>query len=527
MSCTVRKNRAVKASGRFLLWCFVPGSVSILTAAQGQGTSGNGSASPAPTEAPYDPDTYYVVPPWGLSSFGYVNRYGSNYRGAFGFGDIVRPGWSWTRPEMRTSMLFCYDTIPGRVSECYTGQVKDVCESHLGGVAVAGDQLCLTNQPYAVVGPTCWNNTCYGKETLKACEEASGYLIGTLHPDSESYDEAANREFWGQPVAWCVVPGDKHTVLGPACYGRECFKKELAQACESLGGTNFADLFCLLNESYTVIGPICVPTGGPIEDASVCYPEEAAAACADMNGTSVGDIFCVVEGDYSVLGPFCTTFSGQNKPERSSSYCASEAEGKKACSELSGRSVGNGTFCVLPGLDYRLLGPLCMPGGGCLVYNDENDPSTGNGCERDFRGTAVGEHSCIIQGEYTIIGPATYGGIRFDGDNVLGPDLSAESVVSLFYGDGPTVLNGTYSVFGPACYGASCYEADCEPKISGIFCALPRNGDGTGPAPPQKPFAWHALLSTNLPALTLSALAVYLLHNILRARALSLAPAAE
>jgi hypothetical protein len=502
-------NGVVAAAGQLMMWTIF-GSISIV-AVGGQETNSSESTAPSavPTLSLPTDDWYnnYTIPPWGVSSFGFVNRYGSAYRDVFGFADVVRPGWSWTRPEMRTSMMFCYDSIPGVASTCYTGQVKELCEGPLRGSSTAEDHLCLTDQPFSVVGPTCWNKTCYFEETKEACEAIGGYLIGTRDP-AEVLDPQTDQVVPGQAAAWCIVRGNDHTILGPACFGTECFKEELSVACETLGGKNFAGLFCLLEKSYKVIGPICSPTSGPIENASVCYEEETTALCDDMNGTSVGGIFCVVKGEYSVLGPFCTTSHYQDEPEISYANCASKMEGEAACSELSGSSVGNGTFCVLPGLEYRLLGPLCDANGGCWVYNDKSDPATGNGCQRDFQGTAVGSYSCIIKGEYTIIGPATYGGMRFEGGNVMGPDLTAESVISLIQGNGPTVLNGTYSVFGPTCYGASCYEADCESKIDGIFCAVKTKSEWRTPSPAPTSSSAYTSPSVILSVLGFSAFAL-------------------
>ena len=140
------------------------------------------------------------------------------------------------------------------------------------------DILCIEDpaKPFTVVGPVCWNETCYNDKTFKACETVGGQFIGVKDDstfNTTNYYEnlnlngssviAGNTHYNNQPVsdaAWCAVPG-KHTVVGPTCYGQECFKEALSAACTtSLKGTSFADLFCLVDDSYIVIGPICTPT---------------------------------------------------------------------------------------------------------------------------------------------------------------------------------------------------------------------------------------------------------------------------
>ena len=226
-----------------------------------------------------DPYDYYQIPPWGLSSFGNVDEFGSNYRGQPGFANVVRSGWSWTRSEMRKSAPFCYDTLAGYSSSCYTESVKEICEESLGGISAYGDRLCLSKEPFDVLGPVCWNLTCYGEETEAACEAVGGYFIGatgtgTRFHAPQDFDEPDNGIVYeAENAAWCAIPG-KHTIVGPACYGKECFTEEMAVACKEMGGTNFADRFCLVDASYKVIGPICTPINGPIEEASTCHPEE-------------------------------------------------------------------------------------------------------------------------------------------------------------------------------------------------------------------------------------------------------------
>ena len=430
-----------------------------------------------------DPYDYYKIPPWGLSSFGNVDEFGSNYRGQPAFADVVRSGWSWTQREMRKSAPFCYDTLAGYSSSCYTGSVKEICEESLGGISAYGDRLCLSKKPFGVLGPVCWNLTCYDEETKAACDAVGGYFIGATGPGSlfqapQYNDEPDNGIVYeAENAAWCAIPGKNHTIVGPACYGKECFTEELAAACKEMGGTNFADRFCLVDESYKVIGPICTPINGPIEEASICHPEETKALCSDMNGINIGDIFCVVKGDYTVLGPFCTAQQkSDTEPDQVYADCVSEIEGETACSKLSGRSIGKGMFCVLPGNDYHLLGPLCQPGGGCWVLNESTSGGNDN-CAMDYGGTAVGYASCIIKGDYTIVGPSVYGDVAFSGDNLLADDVTESEVFSPIQGDNSWyVLNGTFSVYGPTCYGPNCFDGDClkagGSKINSIFCVI-------------------------------------------------------
>jgi hypothetical protein len=449
-------------------WAVVVSSIALLCMSCANGVT-NSSA------LPYNPYTYSKVPPWGMSSFGNVDEFGSHYREA-GFADIVRPGWSWTRPELHHSAPFCYDTLPGRVSQCYPGEVKTVCEEKLGGISAYQDTVCLPNknQPFAVVGPVCWNHTCYPEETKRACEDIGGFVIGSGSGGVHYEEYTTGEVFVGQEAPYCAISGDSHTIIGPACYGQECFPLQLSLACQEMGGTNFANLFCLVDATHKVIGPICTPTTGPIEEASVCYPEETKALCEEMNGFNIGDIFCVVKGDYTVLGPFCTLHYNTAESDQLFSNCATESEGKDACAKLSGRSVGNGRFCVLPGNDYHLLGPLCNPGGGCWVYSDE----TNDHCEQDFDGTAVGSFSCIFKGDYTIVGPSIYGNVQFGGETILANDLDESQVFSPIEGASTWyVINGSYSVIGPTCYAGSCRDGDCikagGSRINSIFCVLP------------------------------------------------------
>jgi hypothetical protein len=283
-------------------------------------------------------------------------------------------------------------------------------------------------------------------------------------------------------AGWCVVPGEDHTLFGPACYGSVCYTTELMTACQTLNGINFADGFCLLpHRSYTVVGPVCTPTQGAVDQAPQCYGDETAQLCQEMGGTNVGDIFCILPGHhYSVLGPFCdTVISRSDEPGTIlDPICVSTEEGTSACQALSGRSIGNGTFCILEDRsDYHLLGPLCQSGGACAVFDEI--------CRSDFAGQPVGSFFCIIKGDYTMVGPASYGGLSFTGSEHLLAKNVHKNLVHDVVGDGNWyVLNGTYSVYGPTCYGSSCYQGDCVGAggslIGSIFCVMKMKSTTSG-----------------------------------------------
>ena len=195
------------------------------------------------------------------------------------------------------------------------------------------------------------------------------------------------------------------------------------RACRGVPETEWdnADRFCLLDRLYTAVGPVCTPSVGPIEQASECYSDETAQLCAEMGGTSVGGIFCILKGDeYSVLGPFCSSSTYDAAPGILYPNCVSAEKGESACQALLGRSIGNGTFCILDGSDYHLLGPLCDVGGGCWIFDESGGENT---CLSKFGGQSVGGSFCILEGDYTIVGPSTYEDIRFSGENLLANDV--------------------------------------------------------------------------------------------------------
>jgi hypothetical protein len=413
------------------------------------------------------------IPPWGESSFGGHGK--SKYRLA-GLLDIRRAGWSWTPSYLRKSAPFCYDTGPrpllinsSSTSACYNGDVASMCKA-LGGTSSYQDTICIEDPatPFAVVGPVCWNQTCYNEATFETCEALGGQFVG--EPYSYKGQGQIIVEDFGLQIepahaAWCAVPGRK-SIVGPACYGEVCFTAELAQGCAALGGTSFADIFCLLDDSYTVIGPICKPTHNKTKDASVCFPEETAKLCLDMGGTNIGDIFCVIRGsNYSVLGPFCDDVSFSDDMEDVFAQCEDTSD---VCREIGGTPLGDGSFCVLKGGDYVAVGPSCTSGFGC--------PCASDSCE-SLGGTMMTPYMCVLKGAYSVVGP-----VAWDGTALIGNSLAegvSESIIVNSNGLSSMriVLNGSFSVYGPSCYGSYCYsEGDCleagGSSFGGIFCAV-------------------------------------------------------
>jgi hypothetical protein len=177
------------------------------------------------------------------------------------------------------------------------------------------------------------------------------------------------------------------------------------------------------------------------------------------------------------LGPFCTTrlIDSELYP-----ICVTVEEGQSACRALSGRSIGNGTFCILDDSDYHMLGPLCFEGGACALFSSSAGYSDEGSCEKDFGGQSVGGIFCIIKGDYTIVGPSSYGGIDFSGDNKLAKNVdknAVHDVLGSWY-----VLNGTYSVYGPTCWGSSCHQGNCVEAggslLDSLFCVMKMESSG-------------------------------------------------
>jgi hypothetical protein len=433
------------------------------------------------------------IPPWGESAFGGFDR-SSFYRPA-GLLDIRRDGWSWTPSYLHKSAPFCYDTSPRPFSAgsysvsstCYTGGVATMCKA-LGGTSSYQDTICIEDpaMPFDVVGPVCWNQTCYNEATFKACTALGGQFVGSARAatDGWSYDGMFFPPFSG--ASWCAVPG-QHTIVGPACYGEICFTEELAKGCAALGGTNFADIFCLLDDSYTVVGPICKPTlANNTEDAIVCFPEETAKLCLDMGGTNIGDIFCVIKGgNYSVLGPFCNVMQYFDFPHdvTDNLYYPTCTDGSDVCREIGGNPLGEGTFCVVNGDDYVAVGPLCFSavcnglGGMVSRVDDAVDKRVDGGlsyCEYYLGGTNIGNLICLLKGAFSVVGPMNWGNVQFSG-NVFADTVNASQAI-LHSVSSWVILNGTFSVYGPTCYGSNCNDGDClaagGSSFGGVFCAV-------------------------------------------------------
>ena len=365
----------------------------------------------------------------------------------------------------------------------------------LGGI-VFNDVLCIENpaKPFTVVGPVCWNETCYNTKTVDACQAVGGQFVGGREDSTFNASMFSESLCLGDDyiytnhesnAAWCAIPG-KHTVVGPICYGQQCFKEELSAACtNTLQGTNFGDIFCLVDNSYTVIGPICMPTTvNRTNNKSMCYPEETAMLCQEIGGTSIGDIFCVVKGEYSVLGPFCAIhdFSQDVDP-----YIQPKCiDASLDCNLLGGTSLGNGTFCILKG-QYSFLRPdipssfkpkeqgttWCKSQGGMTIGSQ-------SGIE-----TRYGSPGCILKGKYSIVGPMTWGSyesVLFNG-NDIGGNIDESNIIY------PTenqyiILKGEYSVYGPSCFDETCYTStgDClsagGASFGNTFCAVADDGNG-------------------------------------------------
>jgi len=439
----------------------------------------NISSSESPSQAPsyYDPFVPLTVfiPPWGETAFGGFGNSGYRFSG---LSDIRRNGWSWTSSSLSKSAPFCYDIQPrpfgedngvgnsgtgGLTSTCYTTGVIEMC-TNLGGTASYANTMCIADpsKPFEVVGPVCWNQTCYNEKTFATCKALGGQFVGGQY-NSRYNGHIINTTDYREPpysdAAWCAVPG-KHTVVGPACYGQECFKDELATACKSLGGTSFADIFCLLDDSYTVIGPICKPTENYTENASVCYPDETAKLCQEMDGTNIGDIFCIVKGEYSVLGPFCHVDYVKDDANITETVYPICTNGTDVCTNLGGKSMADGTFCILEENDYTLMGPFCFV-SGCYSVPTTEEGYTESTCDSLLGGTTLGDFSCILKGDYTVVGPLAWGDgtdLLFFNGYELGKDLDQSSIIFPLKGAMPAwiLLNGKFSVYGPTCYGSSC-----------------------------------------------------------------------
>lgn len=411
--------------------------------------------------------------PWGESLFGEVFRTnkGSEYCHT-GVNDVRHAGWSWSSVKTMTPPWLHAYFPPGEMGEMESEMwgchdITDEC--HQVGGAMFGD-LCMEDpeNPFTAIAPGCWNRTCRGQEFIATDQTTCTISLGGVYtkPISlatiETTDNGTfDRSFVGG--SWCFVPG-KHTVLGPACYGDECFTEELQKVCASVNGIVYADLYCVMRTEYTVIGPICNPESTAVD----CFPETTVEICTGMGGTTVGDIFCILEGEYSALGPFCFTY--ESPLGTSNTHCFAD-EGSKACTALGGTSFGDGLFCAIPGHDYHMFG--AYGGGGCTLIGDEQEgPSP---CMQELNGMSLGKCACIFKGDYTVGAPVRWGDTSFRIDRETPADSFALDVdVSMGF-----ILKGSYTVYGPSCYGTACYPASSEcvkaggTAVGGIFCAMP------------------------------------------------------
>ena len=71
----------------------------------------------------------------------------------------------------------------------------------------------------------------------------------------------------------------------------ECHPEELKTACDSLGGRIWNRDYCILDDYYTVVGPVCW--------RSACFAS-TENDCAALGGTSVAKWWCLLKGcDYT------------------------------------------------------------------------------------------------------------------------------------------------------------------------------------------------------------------------------------
>jgi hypothetical protein len=362
-----------------------------------------------------------------------------------------------------------FEAGQGISSTCPIGDVEAAC-SEMGGYAYDGGVICFAHpeKPFTVVGPVTWNRTVYPDETQQACTAAGGRFIAGVTSGVNSWQYETG--------SWCFIPGQK-TVVGPVCYGEKCYTSELQTACESLlGGTNFADRYCVVDSDYTVVGPICLPD---ITNADTCYPEETTSWCNAVGGTNIGDIFCVVKGDYSVLGPLCglepemNTNAAANTSllDTTTTYgyfptCYQDQAFAVACDELGGTALANGTFCILEGSDYHVA---TASYNGAYVIGSRSSAEGPSSCVK-MGGKDFGSYSCVLQGDYTITTP-----IAWDRTEFIVSNQRVNPAVQLGFPK-IAILEGTYSLYGPNCYGSSCYIgeacAEASGKRLGNFCAI-------------------------------------------------------
>ena len=94
---------------------------------------------------------------------------------------------------------------------------------------------------------------------------------------------------------------------------------------------------------------------------------------------------------------------------------------------------------------------MCTDGPWCILINP-NSP----GCEEIILGKSLGDYSCLVKGDYTIIEPAVWEQ-SFSSDFELTENMNESNVLQVSKGILPVWygLNGTYSVYGPTYYGGT------------------------------------------------------------------------
>lgn len=96
----------------------------------------------------------------------------------------------------------------------------------------------------------------------------------------------------------------------PFFYCSECHSDELKTSCDSLGGRVWNRNYCILEDYYTVIGPVCWGVA--------CFAS-TVNDCAAVGGTNVAKWWCLVKGcDYTGTSRYAVRSSYLEKPEVSS-----------------------------------------------------------------------------------------------------------------------------------------------------------------------------------------------------------------
>ncbi|KAL7561609.1 hypothetical protein ACA910_004196 [Epithemia clementina (nom. ined.)] len=288
-------------------------SVSLAPSKSASPSASPSSRSPSlPTPRP-TPGVPFVYRAEGDSSFGHQwqDQYTLAHQLAF-----RRPGWSWNDPTSG-SAPFCYR------DKCY--DVSEACEK-LGG-ELLHKSVCSFPDDVKIAGPSCWRGAC-SADGQKVCEVNNGITIG--EPDGS-----------GGPQ-WCILQGE-HFMIGPMCYGEECYTSAASEACAAAKGLMWNDKYCFMDGYFTPVGPICWD--------NFCVFGDAKIKCESLGGTLFAERWCLLPGcDRTVIGPTCS--SAPNEP---SAQCF-QTDTIKLCNKLKGTQFGN-RFCVLDGTDWTFIGP--------------------------------------------------------------------------------------------------------------------------------------------------------------------------